>query len=203
MSPRSSLPVSWTMASEAGFRLSTRSPSVKTPMLYNATTYAATSSCKIANPRNSVALTYSSHCTYVRKTRFCIATPPARQNHAYSQHASPQQLTNMPPAPTPVNVIAKPTSRRRTPRFLETLRLADQHQSNQPTNWESEIREVADQLTFAPIDARNLKMENYRSADQLDHAALPLMAARRDIFARQACLTHSLYISRHVPEITT
>jgi hypothetical protein len=81
-------------------------PSVKTPMLYNATTYAATSSCEIANPRNSVALTHCPHCTYVRKTRFCSATPPARWSQAYSQHASHQQLTN-PPANATQRMLAQ------------------------------------------------------------------------------------------------
>jgi hypothetical protein len=77
-----------------GNRLRLMNPSVKTPTLYDATTYAATTSCEIANPKNSVAITNCHHCTYVRRTRFCSATPPARQSQAYSQHASHQQLAN-------------------------------------------------------------------------------------------------------------
>jgi hypothetical protein len=125
-------------------------PSVKTSMLYNATTYAAMSSCEISNPKNSVTITRCHHCTYVRETWFCSATPPARQSQAYSQHASHQQLANRSVDPTLTDVIAKPPSRRRKPRFLETSRLADQsHQMRRRTRGSNQL--TARSIVATPV----------------------------------------------------
>jgi hypothetical protein len=79
MTPRSSLAAPWATASETASARPTRNPSVKTPMLCNATTYAAMSSREISRPRNSVVPTSCLHCTYVRRTGFCIANLPASQ----------------------------------------------------------------------------------------------------------------------------